>query len=323
MIRKRLVAVFLAFAVVTLAVAWPDPAAAYDVSGRFVDDDGSVFEADIESIAAEGITLGCGFRLFCPLAPVTRAQMASFLVRALELAPAPSGPFTDIGFSAHAADINALAAAGITKGCTATTFCPNSSVRRDEMASFLARGFGLVDAVANFSDIAGNPHTSSIGALAASGITKGCTATTYCPAQAVTRDQMAAFLRRAIGLPLVYPRLSLSDGLPESCTKDGLVCTAKISIPHRPLYTLSEGVYHVLPYTAPEEAAFNTEGTKVSIAIDGSTAVLQQSTVVESTRANKRFEASIAMTKGAHRIVIQWFWQGQPTKTTTVDITVG
>lgn len=313
----------LVFSIGGLALLWPNPAGAYDVSGRFTDDNGSPFEADIESIAAAGITLGCGTRLFCPTAPVTRGQMASFLARALKLAPVSVGPFSDVAGNQHAGDINALAAAGITKGCTATTFCPNATVRRDEMASFIARSFKLADATATFSDIAGNPHAGTIGALSAAAVTKGCTSTTFCPAGAVTRDQMAAFLRRSLKLALIYPRLSLSDGLPESCTKDGLVCTAKIAIPYRPSYTLSEGIYTVVPYAPGEEAAFGSEGTKVSISVNGSWAGLTQTIENTSARAFKRFQGAAGFVRGTHRIVVQWFWQGQLTKTTTVDITVG
>ncbi|MDH4117739.1 MAG: S-layer homology domain-containing protein [Acidimicrobiia bacterium] len=39
-----------------------------------------------------------------------------------------------------------------------------------------------------------------MNALAASGITTGCTSTAFCPNDVVTRGQMAAFLRRADGL---------------------------------------------------------------------------------------------------------------------------
>jgi len=54
--------------------------------GRFVDDDGSVFERDIEALAAAGITLGCNPPTndrYCPRDPVSRGQMAAFLHRAL------------------------------------------------------------------------------------------------------------------------------------------------------------------------------------------------------------------------------------------------
>jgi hypothetical protein len=57
---------------------------------RFVDDDNSVFEGAIDRLAAAGITRGCnppGNDQFCPGAAVTRAQMASFLTRSLDLDP--------------------------------------------------------------------------------------------------------------------------------------------------------------------------------------------------------------------------------------------
>ncbi|MDH4309669.1 MAG: GerMN domain-containing protein, partial [Acidimicrobiia bacterium] len=57
---------------------------------RFADDDGSVFEGDIEALAAAGVTVGCNPPTndrFCPDNPVTRAEMATFLMRALGLDP--------------------------------------------------------------------------------------------------------------------------------------------------------------------------------------------------------------------------------------------
>ena len=52
----------------------------------FTDDDTSIFEGDIEAIAAAGITLGCNPPAndqFCPDRTLIRAEMASFLARAL------------------------------------------------------------------------------------------------------------------------------------------------------------------------------------------------------------------------------------------------
>jgi hypothetical protein len=117
---------------------------------RFTDDDQSIFESSIERLAGAGVTLGCNppeNSRFCPLADVTREQMASFLVRALDL-PAYAGPdrFEDDNDSPHEAAIEALAAAGITVGCNPPTnseFCPAAAVTRGEMATFLVRGLGL------------------------------------------------------------------------------------------------------------------------------------------------------------------------------------
>lgn len=52
----------------------------------FMDDNGHVFESDIEWLAAAGVTRGCNppaNSQFCPNAPVTRGAMAAFLHRAL------------------------------------------------------------------------------------------------------------------------------------------------------------------------------------------------------------------------------------------------
>jgi len=115
---------------------------------EFVDDDGSIFEADIEWLGSVGVTRGCNPPTndrFCPTAVVTRGQMAAFLSRALSL-PAASGiDFVDDDGSIFEADIEKLAAADITRGCNPPTndrFCPSSPVTRAQMAAFLHRALG-------------------------------------------------------------------------------------------------------------------------------------------------------------------------------------
>jgi len=105
----------------------------------FTDDDGSIHEFDINRVAAAGIATGCGGGGFCPAAPVTRGQMAAFLDRALSLADATQDHFTDDDGSPFELNINRVAAAGITTGCTPTTFCPAAPVTRGQMAAFLHR----------------------------------------------------------------------------------------------------------------------------------------------------------------------------------------
>lgn len=100
----------------------------------------------IEAIAAAGITNGCNppaANYFCPSSQITRGQMAAFLVKALGFPAATCNFFTDDEGSIFEAQINALAAAGVTTGNSPTTFSPNSTVLRDQMATFIAKRLGL------------------------------------------------------------------------------------------------------------------------------------------------------------------------------------
>jgi hypothetical protein len=184
----------------------------------FRDVDGSVHETAIKALAAEGISRGCNQAgdLFCPAEPVVRGQMAAFLVRALELPPSDTDAFGDDGDSVHEQDINALAAAGITQGCTADSFCPASPVTRGQMASFLLRGFSLQPVSDDFfADDGHSPHHGAINGLAAAGITAGCDdlQSRFCPGAQVSRAQMATFLARALDLvPRTSPSVLLRPG---------------------------------------------------------------------------------------------------------------
>jgi hypothetical protein len=172
---------------------------AWAMTSPFSDAGASPFYADILWIAQRGITIGCGSGRFCPLDAVTRDQMASFLVRALGLPSSSTNYFSDDEGSIHEAAINALAASGITLGCGGGVYCPLSPVTREQMASFLVRGFKLAPTATDyFSDDSASPHQADINALAASGITNGCGGSSYCPGSWVSREQMAAFLHRAL-----------------------------------------------------------------------------------------------------------------------------
>ncbi len=177
--------------------------------GIFRDDDDSVFEHHIDWLATTGITRGCNPPVndhFCPDETVTREQMAAFLVRALDLENRLVDPFTDDDGSIFETDIERLAAAGITRGCNPPDndlFCPDETVTRGQMAAFLVRALGYTDVGAGnlFVDDDGSPFETDIDKLATAGITLGCNPPLndqFCPNQAVTRAQMAAFLDRAL-----------------------------------------------------------------------------------------------------------------------------
>jgi peptidoglycan LD-endopeptidase LytH len=165
----------------------------------------STHGAAIERLHALGVARGCGVYRYCPDQDVTRAQMASFLQRALGLPAGRVDRYRDVSSgSVHAPAIGALAEAGITLGCTADgrSYCPDDPIRRDQMASFLRRAFELpAGRTDGFRDVdPRSTHAAAIGAVDAAGITRGCDTVgpRYCPSASVSRAQMASFLTRAL-----------------------------------------------------------------------------------------------------------------------------
>ncbi len=126
---------------------------------------GSKYESYIEAIYNNGITAGCGNGDYCPSEDVTRDQMAAFLVRATQV-KAGQGPenFTCDG-----------GVAGAAVDCAATTpyFIDVPGVNADQFFPYIQKLYEL-------------------------GMTTGCGNGDYCPSEDVTRDQMAAFVIRAL-----------------------------------------------------------------------------------------------------------------------------
>ena len=112
---------------------------------RFSDVDADAWwSPHVERLADLGITEGCKAEplSYCPDEPVTRAQMASFLVRAFKLRRAGSAGFEDTAGNVHARNIDAIYAAEITIGCASIPlmYCPGRYTTRAQMARFLLRG---------------------------------------------------------------------------------------------------------------------------------------------------------------------------------------
>ena len=97
----------------------------------------------------------------------------------------------------------------VTAGCSTTPpyFCPNVVVTREQMAIFLLRaleGPGYIPpmpGLQTFDDVPpSSPYYRWIGDLVGRGITAGCSTdpALYCPADPVTREQMAILLLRTL-----------------------------------------------------------------------------------------------------------------------------
>jgi CSLREA domain-containing protein len=174
---------------------------------------GSLFHDDVEKVFRAGITAGCGNGNFCVNAPVTRAQMAVFLLKAEHgssyVPPPCAGIFSDVTCPSQFADwIERLAAEGITAGCGGGNYCPANPVRRDQMAVFLLKtehgsAYAPPACAGIFGDVAcPSQFADWIEQLHAENITGGCQTSPllYCPSSANTRGQMATFLVKTFGL---------------------------------------------------------------------------------------------------------------------------
>jgi hypothetical protein len=172
----------------------------------------------VETLFHKGVTTGCAGGVdYCPGNPVTRAQMAVFLLKAkygsAHLPPPCTGTvFTDVPCTGGSFDpwIEELAALQITGGCGGGNYCPNNTVTRQQMAVFLLKaleGSSYVPPVCTgiFDDVTcPSQFADWIEELYVREITGGCglAPVRYCPTNPNNRGQMAVFLVKTFGLVL-------------------------------------------------------------------------------------------------------------------------
>lgn len=142
------------------------------------------------NVAVNGATTPRTGSITVGLHTITVAQGAAFL-------DVPVGHlfYTEIG---------KLSARGITSGCNGGNYCPDDSITREQMAAFIVRAAGdfnpPLPPFQRFTDVLpANPFYPFIDEMAVRQITVGCGGTNYCPGQSVPREQMAAFIVRALG----------------------------------------------------------------------------------------------------------------------------
>src|SRR4051794_1513753 len=225
LIRSRAVAVFAVIAAVAGLVVFVGAAPA-QAAARATDDScppGQVPSAGFADVPASDVHLpsidcmvwwhvanGSSRHIYNPTGQVNRGQMASFIARMIDatvatLPPAASDHFADDNGSAHEANINRLAEAGIVSGRADGTYGPTDPVTRAQMATFLVNAYEFVgpDLTSSgdaFPDDNGNTHEDNINKAAEAGFAGGRADGTYGPNDVVLRDQMASFLARVLDL---------------------------------------------------------------------------------------------------------------------------
>lgn len=109
----------------------------------------------VEELVRRNVTAGCGGSSYCPNNPVTRNQMAVFLVKTFQgpayvPPPCTTPPFNDVPCTNSNGSPNPFAPwvklitdLGITAGCGGGNYCPNLEVNRGQMSVFMTQTFSL------------------------------------------------------------------------------------------------------------------------------------------------------------------------------------
>lgn len=172
----------------------------------------NVHSQAVECLAALEVTFGTGSGRYTPSANVTRLQMASFTARLLEaggvaLPAAPADAFDDDDGTVHEPAVNQLVALRVIRmdtGEVGRDFEGEVDMKRDRMAAWMARAYGLIagqelpsTSVDYFGDDSALHH-ADINRLAEAGIVQGTSAGVYSPRIGVRRDQMGSYLARTL-----------------------------------------------------------------------------------------------------------------------------
>lgn len=108
-----------------------------------------------------------------------------------------SAQFTDV--TEFAEEIAALTTAGIVKGAGKGEYKPNANISRAEFAVMIARALGIQSTSDTaFADVKGEWFEKEVQALKEAGIINGFTETTFAPNEAVTREQAATMIVKAL-----------------------------------------------------------------------------------------------------------------------------
>ena len=182
-------------------------ATAYTVTGLV---NGTTYSFQVRAVNGSDVGVGSTAVSATPFVVHTANDLATYSACPTAIAGLiPQAGFTDVT-STH---VDCIKYYGITKGTTATTYSPTESVTRWQMALFLTRmatraGVTLPDGSDQaFTDIAGESAEiqTAINQIKQLGITVGKTATTYAPADNVTREEMALFISRFLEKATVGP----------------------------------------------------------------------------------------------------------------------
>lgn len=161
----------------------------------------------VQYVVSEGLMNGTDAATFSPDAPMSRAMLVTVLYRLSgEPAVSQDSGFADVASDAYYADAVSWAVGeGIVTGTSQTTFSPDESVTREQMAVLLYRCAGEPSTAGDLSAYADAESISDYAAEAMSwcvenGILNGTDGGRLAPADSATRAETAAVLQRFAAL---------------------------------------------------------------------------------------------------------------------------
>lgn len=174
------------------------------VTHPFTDIAATGHEAEIAALFNAGITTGTSATTFSPGAPITRAQFAVMIARALQVTPTTATTFTDTQGKWYEADVQALQEIGIITGTSATTFEPGKHITRQHAAVMIHRmlhykGYVNIETTLSYTDATkiSAYAEEAFAQLQHQQIMTGNNGE-ISPQASLTRSQMAKVLKRAL-----------------------------------------------------------------------------------------------------------------------------
>lgn len=178
-------------------------------SQTFDDVKGHWAKADMELLASKLVIKGVADRSFAPNSPITRAEFAALLVRALGLNEETSTKFSDVPTNSwYAGAVSASVKANLIEGYDDASFKPNERITREQMAVMITRAMKFAGKTTatdlkqldKFKDNTGLSVWSkeAVAAAVSAGIVNGATETSFAPQAQATRAEAAVMLKRLL-----------------------------------------------------------------------------------------------------------------------------
>ncbi len=216
-------------------------------AASFTDTEGANCETAVEVLAAFGIVEGKGEGAYEPQSNLTRAEMATIILRAMDVAKTATGKdvFADVPASHWAyAYVGTAHQLGIVNGTSEQTFSPDDSVTYEQAVKMVTSALGYsVQAEA----LGGYP-AGYLTKASQLGILKGVPTD-----KTMTRGAMAILLYNALDTPLAERASYGNDDLKFNSDEDITLLTrylkankAESKIVQTPMYAATETPKHIL-----------------------------------------------------------------------------